>query len=105
MGAGSDSAVPLRTPPDTGFNIGLGPGPGGGSESNDTTGASGFASTPTLLTSTGLAVFSLLLDRLAEGREGEALRLSACFEDVGWPDTGWVFVSVFTLLTLLDAGG
>jgi hypothetical protein len=51
----------------------LGAGFDGGSESNATIGAFEFVLTAKLLTSTG-SVFGLLLDRFAEGRDGEAFR-------------------------------
>src|SRR5262245_5145747 len=67
-GGGRKTAVPLRTPPDTGLRIGFGPGLGGGSESNITR-ISSLGSTAPTFSSVG-PVASLVAVFEADGRSG-----------------------------------
>src|SRR5215510_4072263 len=68
IGGGSETAVPLRTPPDTGLRIGFGPGLGGGS-SRATIGNGWFGFTVCTFTSTGPdASFAAEFD--ADGNSG-----------------------------------
>lgn len=93
-GGGKVMAVPLRTPPETGFRIGLGAGLGGGSPSRLTIGAPEFEFTATVFTSTAPGAVKLLADTVEEGNAGEVLR------SLAFPLTGFV-----STLALVVAGG
>src|SRR5215467_8414749 len=100
IGDGRETAVPLRTPPDTGLRIGFGPGLGGGSESRITRIAS-FGSTEATFSSAGPDA-SLVAVVEAEGRSGALgtfLLSFLAFEGV------FTFASAAGLLAGAVAGG
>src|SRR4026209_2703970 len=72
IGGGRKTAVPFRTPPETGLRIGFGPGLGGGSESRFTIGATWLGLYAGDFTSTGVEE-SLVAEAEADGNSGKAV--------------------------------
>ena len=94
VGAGSDNAVPLSTPPETGFRIGRGAGTAAGGGSS--TAIICLLLVSTVLLSTGPAVGSELILFDAPGRTVATVFLFAATLGCGLVSTGFVSAGLVT---------